>query len=259
MLYYENNFVTLYKGDCLEIMPELNIKFDSCITDLPYETTPIEWDLKIPFNEMWKNLDILIKENGAICLFGQEPFSSLLRCSNLKNYRYDWYWQKERLTNVFQVKRRPGKMIETISVFFEKQGVYNPQKTIHEGKKVTNKIGDNARWSITQANYNAKTKPFEYNDDGTRFPLQLLKLNRDNNYQRLHPTQKPVSLIEYLIKTYTNENDIVLDFTAGSGTTGIACMNTNRRCVLIEKEEKYCEIIVKRLKEVENEISSRLF
>lgn len=257
--HYQNKLVTLYKGDCIEIMPELKEKFDVCITDLPYETTPIEWDLKIPFNEMWKNLDKLIKENGAICLFGQEPFSSLLRCSNLKNYRYDWYWQKERLTNVFQVKRRPGKMIETISIFFEKQGTYNPQKTIHKGKKVTNKIGDKARWSITQANYNAKTKPFEYNDNGTRFPLQLLKINRDNNHQRLHPTQKPVELIEYLIKTYTNENDIVLDFTAGSGTTGVACMNTNRKCVLIEKEEKYCDIIVERLKQAEKEKLERLF
>ena len=244
------NNINLYHGDCLQIMSKLDIKFDCCITDLPYGTTPLLWDEMIPHNKMWDFLHKLIKEDGAICLFGQQPFSSLLRCSNLTQYKYDWYWQKERLTNVFQVKRRPGKVIETISVFFKKSPIYNAQKTKHEGKKVTNKIGKNAKWSVTQANYNQTTKPFEYKDDGTRYPIQVIKLNRDNNYKRLHPTQKPVDLIQMLVKTYTNENDIVLDFTAGSGTTGIACMNLNRKCVLIEKEQSYCQMIVKRLKEI---------
>ena len=248
-IYYQNDYVTLYNADCIDILSKLEIKCDCCITDLPYGTTPLQWDSIIPSEFIWENLSRIIKQAGAICLFGQQPFSSLLRCSNLKDYRYDWYWQKQRVTNVFQVKRRPGKMIQTISVFFKKNGTYNPQKTIHTGKMVSNKIGKNARWSITQANYNPKTKPFEYIDNGLRYPIQLIKINRDDVHKRLHPTQKPVQLIEYLIKTYTNQGECILDFTSGSGTTGVACMNTKRKCILIEKDQKYCQITKKRLQQ----------
>lgn len=205
------------------------------LTDLPYGATPIHWDEIIPSDKMWKQYKRIRKDNTAIVLFGQEPFASQLRLSNIKEYRYDWYWQKERLTNVFQIKRRPGKIIENIMVFYKKQPVYNPQKTKHEGRLVTNKVGDTARFSVAQAGEKL-VKPLEYHDDGTRHPLQLLKFNRDNPRERIHETQKPVELLKYLIKTYTNEGMIVLDSCMGSGSTGVACIETNRNFIGIEKD-----------------------
>lgn len=196
---------------------------DMILCDPPYGTTPIKWDKIIDFNLLWKEYDRITKPTAAICIFSQEPFASYLRLSNIKNYKYDWYWEKERLTNVFQVKKRCGKTVENICVFYKEQCTYNPQKIIYTGKKVTNKIGENARWSVTQAGYEQTTKPFEYIDDGTRHPTQVLRINRDNPRKRLHPTQKPVDLLEYLIKTYTNDGDTVLDNCMGSGTTGVAC------------------------------------
>ena len=167
--------------------------------------------------------------------------------SNIKNYKYDWIWKKERLTNVFQVKRRPGKIVENISVFYKKQPTYNPQKTKYEGPLRSNKIGDKARFSITQTGGNGP-KPMEYVDDGTRYPLQIIECNRDSMYDtKFHPTQKPVSLLENLIKTYTNEGETVLDFTMGSGSTGVACVNTNRNFIGIELNTEYYNIADKRI------------
>ena len=157
--------------------------------------------------------------------------------------------EKERLTNVFQVKRRPGKTVENICVFYKEQCIYNPQKSEHIGKLVSNKIGENARWSVTQSGYNQNTKPFEYHDDGTRHPTQVLRINRDNPRERLHPTQKPVELLEYLIKTYTNEGMTVLDCCMGSGSTGVACINTNRNFIGIEKDLDYYIIASNRIRE----------
>ena len=240
----------LYNGDCIEVMKQLIsecVTVDCIITDLPYGTTPCPWDIIIPFDEMWDCINKIIKPNGAVVLFGQEPFSSLLRVSNIKNYKYDWIWKKERLTNVFQVKRRPGKIVENISVFYKKQPTYNPQKTKHEGPLRSNKIGDNARFSITQ-NGGSSMKPMEYVDDGTRYPLQIIECNRDSMYDtKFHPTQKPVSLLENLIKTYTNEGETVLDFTMGSGSTGVACVNTNRNFIGIELNTEYYNIADKRI------------
>ena len=156
--------------------------------------------------------------------------------SNISAYRYDWYWEKERLTNVFQVKRRPGKTVETISVFFNKSGRYFPQYAEYTGKRVTNKIGGDARWSPTMGGNNPKTKPLEYIDNGTRHPTQVLRYNRDDPRKSIHPTQKPVALLEFIIKSFTKENEIVLDSCAGSFSTAIACMNTDRDCVCIEKD-----------------------
>ena len=240
----------LYNGDCIEVMKQLiseGVIVDCIITDLPYGTTPCPWDIIIPFDEMWECINKIVKPNGAVVLFGQEPFSSLLRVSNIKNYKYDWIWKKERLTNVFQVKRRPGKIVENISVFYKKQPTYNPQKTKHEGPLRSNKIGDKARFSITQTGGNGP-KPMEYVDDGTRYPLQIIECNRDSMYDtKFHPTQKPVSLLENLIKTYTNEGEIVLDFTMGSGSTGVACVNTNRNFIGIELNTEYYNIADKRI------------
>ena len=247
------NDINLYKGDCIEIMKQLindGVLVDCIITDLPYGTTPCPWDIIIPFEDMWECINKIIKPNGAVVLFGQEPFSSLLRVSNIKNYKYDWIWKKERLTNVFQVKRRPGKVVENISVFYKKQPTYNPQKTKYNGPLRSNKIGDNAGFSITQTG-GGGPKPIEYHDDGTRYPLQIIEFNRDSMYEeKYHPTQKPIELLEYLIKTYTNEGEIVLDFTMGSGSTGVACKNLNRKFIGIELNEEYYNISNKRIYEI---------
>lgn len=240
--------IKLYNGNCLDIMKEIeDSSIDMVLVDPPYGTTPIKWDSVIDFTLLWKEYNRILKSNAAICIFAQEPFASYLRLSNIKYYRYDWYWEKERLTNVFQIKKRCGKTVENICVFYKEQCTYNPQKTIYTGKKVTNKIGENARWSVTQAGYEQTTKPFEYIDDGTRHPTQVLRINRDNPRKRVHPTQKPVALMEYLIKTYTNEGDIVLDNCMGSGTTGIACKNLNINFIGIELNEQYFNIAKERI------------
>lgn len=240
------------QGDCLELMKDIpDGSVDMILCDLPYGNTPLHWDAVINIGELWSEYSRVSKDTSAIVLFGQEPFSSYMRMSNIKIYRYDWYWEKERLTNVFQVKKRAGKTIENIMVFYKCQCTYNPQKNLHQGKRVTNKIGENARWSVTQSGYEQTTKPFEYHDDGTRYPTQLLRFNRDNPRERVHPTQKPIALLEYLIKTYTNEGDTVLDNCMGSGSTGVACVNTNRNFVGYELDEEYFKIAKERIEKAQ--------
>ena len=242
----KTNNVWLMKGDCLERMKEIeSSSVDLILTDPPYNTTSCSWDLQIPFEAMWFELKRIIKPNGAIVLFGTEPFSSFLRCSNIKDYKYDWYWQKERPTNVMQVKRRAGKVVETISVFYSSQCLYNPQKTVHTGELRTNKVKNGSLGKLIDSNCGV---PTSYRDDRTRYPIQVLKFNRDCLKSNLHPTQKPLLLMEYLIRTYTNENETVLDFTFGSGTTGVACMNTNRKFIGIEMDDHYFDIGSKRIK-----------
>lgn len=233
---------TIYNCDCMELLKEIKSEsIDSIITDPPYGTTACKWDNVIPFDQLWVELKRIIKPNGAIVLFGQEPFSSYLRMSNIEWFKYDWYWKKERITNVFQVKRRAGKIIEPISVFYKNQPTYNQQRTKHLGKLVKNSpLGNHTK---TSALNELKVTP--YNDDGTRCATQLLSFNRD--LDKLHETQKPVALIEFLIKTYTNENETVLDFTMGSGTTGVACVNTNRKFIGVELDKDYYEASIKRI------------
>ena len=193
---------------------------------------------------MWEQLKRVIKPNGAIALFGSEPFSSALRMSNIKNYKYDWYWEKERITNISQVKKRAGKVIENISIFYSKQPTYNPQMGKYEGKKRTNKVKDGKMGKLID---NANKKVMAYNDTGWRYPTQVLRYKRDILTSNLHPTQKPVALMEYLIKTYTQEGETVLDFTMGSGTTGVACKNTNRNFIGIELDKTYFNIAKERI------------
>ena len=242
----------IYNDDCfviLEQMRQQNMRVDAIITDIPYGTTPMDWDTQLPNKKMWAAIHGVCNDTTPIVLFGQEPFASFLRMSNIEEYKYDWYWQKERLTNVFQIKRRPGKMIENIMVFYKKQCKYNPIKTIHEGKPVSNKLGDKARFSITQ-DANNTLRPTEYIDDGTRFPLQLLRFNRISKHgQNFHPTEKPVDLMRYLIRTYTDENDLVLDFTMGSGSTCLAALAENRRYIGIEIDKKYFDVAQQRINE----------
>lgn len=239
--------IQLYNGDCLEIMQQLieqGVKVDAVITDPPYGTTKCQWDSIIPFDKMWGLLKQIRKDESPILLFGNEPFNSYLRISNVDEYRYDIYWQKERATNIFQLKKRPAKVIETINVFYKKQCTYNPQMVKYEGPLRTNKVKDGKLGTLIDNN---EKKPFEYQDKGVRYPLQIVQFKRDILTSNLHPTQKPVALMEYLVKTYTNEGDTVLDFTMGSGTTGVACKNLNRNFIGIELDKTYFEIAKDRI------------
>ncbi len=237
--------IKLWNGNCLELMKDIPDKsIDMILCDLPYGTTKCSWDVIIPFEPLWNEYKRVIKDNGAIVLFGQEPFSSLLRMSNLDWYKYDWYWEKERLTNISQVKRRAGKTVETISVFYKKQPTYNPQMTIYTGKPRTNKVRNGKLGKLTDEQ---EKKVFEYHDTGKRYPTQILKFQRDCLTCNLHPTQKPLALCEYLVKTYTNDGDIVLDNCMGSGTTGVACKNLHRGFIGIELKEEYFNIAKERI------------
>lgn len=242
--------ITLLNGDCLIEMSKIPDKsVDMVLCDLPYNTTHLDWDILIPFEELWKNYNRIVKDNGVIVLFGQEPFSSLLRCSNLKDYKYDIYWEKERLTNIQQVKRRVGKTVETISVFYKKQPTYNPQMLDYTGPLRTNKVKNGVIGGVSDIG-NKKVK--EYKDTGKRYPTQVWKYKRDILKSNLHPTQKPVLLLEDLIKTFSNENDLILDNTMGSGSTGIACINTKRRFIGIEKDKNYFNIAKERIQQTIN-------
>jgi len=236
--------IKLIQGDCLEEMKNIpDGSIDAIITDPPYGTTACKWDSVIPFDRMWEQLHRVIKPNGAIVLFGSEPFSSALRMSNIKNYKYDWTWVKEQGTGFLNSKKQPLKNNETISVFYEKQPTYNPQMRLGF-KPYTCKQGVHK----TQ-NYGKQTGAVTISN-GERYPLNTIKFDRDKDKQ--HPTQKPVALMEYLIKTYTNEGETVLDFTMGSGTTGVACVNTGRDFIGIEQDEKYLKIAEERIKSLDN-------
>lgn len=237
--------IILYKGDCLVEMSKIADKsIDMILCDLPYGTTTCFWDIVIPFNKLWEQYNRIIKDNGAILLFGTEPFSSVLRMSNLKIYKYDLYWKKEKPTNFLQLKRRFGKVTENICVFYKKQCTFNPIKTKTD-KRVTNKPKQKNNSSIVSAKGFKNIKP--YSDDGTRYPNDILEFNRVPLGKTIHPTQKPIPLLEYLIKTYTNENDVVLDNCMGSGSTGVACKLLNRNFIGIEKDDEYFEIAKRRI------------
>ena len=240
----------LIHGDCLEEMPKIpSQSIDFICTDIPYGTTACSWDIVIPFDKMWEQLNRIIKPNGAIALFGSEPFSSHLRLSNIKNYKYDWIWEKPSGTNFLNFKYQPAKVTESISVFgfmatsYSKKGnmKYIPQMV--PGKPYTCKQGrsgeTHGREKKTRERRDIKTV-----SNGERFPKNVLKFNTEKG---LHPTQKPTALMEYIIKTYTNENETVLDFTMGSGTTGVACRNTDRKFIGIELDDNYFKIAQDRI------------
>ena len=245
----------LYHGDCLEVMDRLieaGVTVDMVLTDPPYGTTGCKWDTIIPLDEMWDRLNKLIKPNGAICLFSIEPFGSLLRVSNIKNYRYDWQWFKSQSGNFMQANKQPHKRVEYINVFYRKQPTYNPLKIKNpKGVETRNKYKASKQKDIfigqvsTHKKYTASGVNYEADK---LLPISLLKFK--NVHKPLHPTQKPVDLLEYLIKTYTNENEVVLDFTMGSGSTGVAALNTNRKFIGIELDEKYFNIAQNRLENV---------
>ena len=249
----------LINGDCLEEMDKLieeGIIIDAIICDLPYGTTACNWDSVIPFDEMWERLNKLIKPNGAIVLFGSEPFSSALRMSNIKNYKYDWIWEKDKGTNFAMSNKQPLRKTENISVFYKKQPYYNSQ-----GKKLDKPYTHTLPISKSDSNEGAGTH--NLNKDGSRKYVTYTHSKKNNivyfaresqSKRGLHPTQKPVALMEYLIKTYTNEGELVLDFTFGSGTTGVACKNLNRDFIGIELDDKYFEIAKERINNTPNKL-----
>ena len=235
--------IDLYNGDCLEIMKNISDKsIDMILCDLPYGTTACKWDTVIPFEPLWEQYNRIIKDNGAIVLFGSEPFSSALRMSNIKNFKYDWIWNKKLAGNGILAKKQPLKIHEIVSVF--NSGIYIPQMTKGRyRKKMTGGIKES---EITGGN----SVVDEYSND-LYYPKTILEYGIGNMRKgRLHPTQKPVALLEYLIKTYTNEGEIVLDNCMGSGSTGVACKRLNRKFIGIEKDKEYFEIAKER---IENE------
>ena len=234
--------IKLLHGDCLELMNDIPDKsVDMILCDLPYGVTQCKWDVIIPFDKLWEQYNRIIKNNGAVVLFGSEPFTSLLICSNLKNFKYNWIWQKNNTTGFLNAKKQPLNDNETISVFYKKQCTYNPQMTVAEK---TYKRGMAKR---SKSDCYGEEKDFVQIDTGLRYPKRIQYFNNNHTREKLHPTQKPVELLEYLIKTYTNEEEVVLDNCMGSGSTGVACINTNRRFIGIEIEGKYFEIAKDRI------------
>jgi len=251
--YYETELGKLYHGDCLEIMPELEPSIDMVLADLPYGTTACKWDTIISFEPLWEQYKRIIKDNGAIVLTASQPFTSALVMSNVKMFKYEWIWDKGCGSNFATVKFQPFKEHENVVVFSKGKTIYNPQKIARS--KYSLKCHPKGKERFMSA-----TKPTETNkinkvtgklsSDGLRSPKSIIeiKLPRGRMQSKfLHPTQKPVALFEYLIKTYTNEGDTVLDNCAGSGTTGVACERLNRKWIMIEKELKYVEIAAKRI------------
>ena len=237
--------IDLIHGDCLEEMKKIpDQSIDMVLTDPPYGTTACKWDVVIPFELMWTELKRIIKPRGAICLFGSEPFSSHLRLSNLKMFKYDWVWDKVRGVGFLNAKLMPMKRHEIISVF-GKSPVYSPVMTPRKDVKKSK--------CYSQSETNSKLN----NDDIVRnythkYPTTILEFSNASQVGKLHPTQKPVTLLEYLIKTYTLEGETVLDFTAGSFSTGVAAVNLNRNFIGIEKDSHYFEIGSKRVKEAQD-------
>jgi site-specific DNA-methyltransferase (adenine-specific) len=237
--------IDLIKGDCLEIMKTIeSCSIDAIITDPPYGTTACKWDSVIDFDLMWEQLNRIIKPNGAIVLFGSEPFSSALRMSNVKNYRYDWIWEKTKASAPMLANKMPMKRHENISIFYKKLPTYNPQM-VFVGIKDKRKTFTERK--INYEGYDAKITTKAKKDNGYRHPNTVQIFNNSNKTNLLHPTQKPVELMEYLIKTYTNENETVLDFTMGSGSTGVASKNLNRNFIGIEMDNNYFNIAVERI------------
>lgn len=244
----------LFHGDCLELFSKIeDDSIDMILTDLPYGTTQCIWDNIIPFEPMWEECNRVCKETTAILLFGVEPFSSNLRMSNISNFKYDWIWEKDKCTNHLNAKKQPMRKTEIISCFYNKYGKYFPilsqknPKNIRPETKKRNQVdlyGKMDKESI-------RNIPID-----KTYPNNILKFNGCFGIkgQSFHPTQKPVPLLEYLIKTYTKENEVVLDFTMGSGSTGVASINLNRRFIGIEKDEKYFQIAKERIEKADKQM-----
>jgi DNA modification methylase len=237
----------IYLGDCLKVMTDIKDKsIDMILCDLPYGTTRCKWDSVIDLEKLWHQYCRVIKDNGAIVLFAQTPFDKVLGSSNLEMLKYEWIWEKTQATGHLNAKKMPMKAHENILVFYKKLPVYNPQKTIGHAP-----VNTYTKYIATQNNselYGDLSKEISGGGEIERYPRSVQIFSSDKQKEHLHPTQKPIKLLEYLIKTYTNEGNIVLDNCIGSGSTAVAAINTNRNFIGIEKELKYYEIALNRLK-----------
>lgn len=244
--------IELKMGDCLELMMKIKDKSIDCIIcDLPYGTTACKWDIVIPMDKLWEQYERIIKDRGAIILFGQEPFSSLVRTSNLKMYRYDWIWQKQKPSNFQLMNYQCGRIHENIMVFSKFKACYTsnnismnyyPQKEKRQKDRTSNvKIYGNNNLLHEYKN-GTKDNIKTYKD---KLPISILKFNTE--VKKYHPMQKPLLLIEYLVKTYTKENDVILDNCMGSGTVGVACKNLHRNFIGMEKDEEYFNVAKERI------------
>ena len=247
----------IWHGDCLELMKNIPDKsVDAIICDLPYGTTVCKWDIIISFNELWAQYNRIIKDNGAIVLFGKEPFSSLLRTSNLNMFKYDWIWKKDTKSNFPQAGFQPLNNIEIISVFSKAYARAFPKNdTKHISMKYNPQMGDGKGYIISKESkttqifgVNHKNGKYQHKQKDTtkRFPFNTLEFKTDKD--KFHPTQKPIALLKYLIKTYSNEGGLILDNCAGSVSTLVAAKNLNRQFIGIEKEKEYYDICLERLK-----------
>ena len=241
-----------YLGDCLELMPKHieDKSIDMILCDLPYGTTACKWDTIIPFEPLWKQYKRIIKDNGAIVLFGSEPFSSYLRMSNIKNYKYDWIWKKNRFSNHLNAKRQPMRAYENISVFYKKQCIFN---------RIPFRLGAQKNYSNGRGKEGGGNWGNHYKGDLSTIEKPIISAINHLEFNSVHPdskeymghsTQKPLALIEYLIKTYTNEGDLILDNACGSGTTGLGAKNLKRNYIMMEKEQKYYDIACNRLNNI---------
>ena len=249
--------IDLRNGDCIELLKTVpSNSVDLILCDIPYGTTACKWDTIIPFDLMWEQLKRVRKDNTAILLFGSEPFSSSLRMSNISEYKYDWIWDKKRVSNPMLAKKMPLKNYEIISVFYKQQPIYNPQPTQKStGKGMSNKGHNETHETETTGKSKLITKR-DYTDVG--YPKMLLtEIKVINNLTTdkagLHPTQKPIELNEYLIKTYSDEGMTVLDFTMGAGACAVACVNLNRNFIGFELDEKYFNIAFERVEKKRKE------
>lgn len=248
-----NQNIQLYFGDCLELMQKIPDKaIDMILTDPPYGRTCAKWDNIIEFDKLWEQYERIIKENGAIVLFAQSPFDKLLACSNLKLFRYEWIWQKTQATGHLNANRMPLKAHENILVFYKRLPVYHPQKTL--GHPPSHKSSCSIEKQNQTTLYQKVNQVHHYEGGSTeRYPRDVICFSSDKQTCYLHPTQKPVALCEYLIKTYTDKNDVVLDSCMGSGTTGVACITTQRKFIGMEKDEQFFSVARNRIEKFKGE------
>ena len=241
----------LILGDCLEVMNDIpSNSVDMILTDPPYGRVSCKWDVVVPFKPMWNQLNRLTKPNGAIILFGNQPFSSLLITSNIKMFKQELIWLKTRPTNVFNAKKMFMNWHENILIFYKKLPTFNPQMRTDgqfSGKKIQRNNHNRGNGIFGKT---GEKKDYVHESNGGLFyPKTSIEISNVNKHKNVHPTQKPVLLLEYLIKTYTSENELILDFTMGSGSTGVACVNTNRNFIGIEKDKEYYEIAKNRIED----------
>lgn len=234
--------IQLYFGDCMKVLPELEAKsINAIITDLPYGRTNCEWDEVIPFGFVWEQADRLLKPKGVFVTTAAQPFTSRLVISNLPWFKYAWVWNKGKGVGFTLANCRPMMATEDVVVFSRESHNYYPQMVVRGGRQIRKSTGK------TKASEIYRLKPWKKTYTGAFYPKNIIEIGNSNNSGKLHPTQKPVRLYEYLILTYTNEGETVLDFTMGSGTTGVACVQTNRNFIGVEIEEKYFKIAKDRI------------